>query len=240
MNKIIPILPCQSIKDQVSFYEKLGFKTVPVQMTNRPYQYVVVMYGTLEMHFYGSKKTLPNENPQMCYISVDDVDQVYEEFTTGLKEATGKIPRSGIPRISKLKHLSEDRRFTMTDVGGNTLYVGTPNTELHDPAFYRTLESKEYAQNFEILYDLMYSKEDSHSAFNMLEKFFPADVTLINIGNLDLAKILLVTLDIHLQRNQILNQTINDKLKDLFSFNETDDFDWKKITQQYNDIINDE
>ncbi|WP_157274488.1 hypothetical protein [Paenibacillus fonticola] len=77
----------------------------------------------------------------------------------------------------------------ITDVGGNTFYIGTPHA---DPAFYRTIESEEYAKNFEMLYDLMYSKEDSNSAFNMLGKFFPADVNSINVGDLDLAKILLV------------------------------------------------
>lgn len=109
MNKIIPILPCQSVKDQVAFYEKLGFTSVHVSNPNRPNPYAVVIYGSLEMHFYGSKKTLPNENPQMCYLSVDDVERIYEAFTSGLKEATGRIPRSGIPRISKLKYLKEDR-----------------------------------------------------------------------------------------------------------------------------------
>lgn len=238
MNKCIPLLPCPSIKDQVSFYETLGFKIV--QIYTRPNPYAVVKYGTIEMHFYGSKKILPNENPQMCFLRVGDVDRVYEEFTSGLKETTGKIPRSGIPRISKLKHLAYDRRFMITDVGGNTLFIGTPNSELQDPAFYRTLESKEHAHNFEILYDLMYSKEDSHSAFNMLERFFPADVTAIPAGDLDLAKILLVALDIHLQRNQIADQKMQDKLKELIAVCEIENPDWIRIAQQYNDITNDD
>lgn len=135
-NKIKPILPCPSIKEQVAFYENLGFTTI--QIYNRPNPYAVVRYGTLEMHFYGSKRTLPSENPSMCYLEVDDVNRIYEEFTSGLKKHTGKIPRSGIPRISKLKDLADDRRFMITDVGGNTLFVGTPNTELSDPAFFKS------------------------------------------------------------------------------------------------------
>lgn len=236
MIKIKPILPCQSIKEQVSFYESLGFKTI--QIYTRPNPYAVVSYGTLELHFYGSKKTLPYENPQMCYIEVDDVNRIYEEFTMGLKQNTGRIPRSGLPRISKLKHLADDKRFTITDVGGNTLYIGTPHAELSDPAFYRTIESVEYAQNFEILYDLIYSKEDSNSAFKMLRRFFPTeDVNSINVGDLDLAKILLAELDIHLQRDNVVNQSINDKLKKLFNDYNTENSDWNKILQQYNNII---
>lgn len=238
MNRIMPILPCQSIKEQVAFYENLGFKTI--QIYNSPNPYAVVRYGALEMHFYGSKRTLPNENPIMCYLEVDDVNRIYEEFTSGLKENIGKIPRSGIPRISKLKDLTYDRRFTITDVGGNTLFVGTPNALVSDPPYFRTIESMGYAKNFEIIYDLMYSKEDSNSAFNMLEKFFPANLNSIHVGELDLAKILLVALDIHMQRNKVVNQRINDRLKELFNVCEMQNSDWKKISQKYNDIINDE
>lgn len=235
MFKIKPILPCPSIKEQVSFYESLGFNTI--QIYTRPHPYAVVSYGSLELHFYVTKRILPNENPQMCYIEVDDVNRVYEDFTTGLKRHIGKIPRSGIPRISKMKHLVEDRRFVMTDIGGNTLYIGTPNADLAVPAFYRTIESVEYAKNFEILYDLLYSKEDSNSAFNMLVKFFPADVCSINAGDLDLAKILLVALDIHLQRDKTMNQNINDTLQKLFSIYNTESPEWNKISKQYLEII---
>jgi len=232
MFKIKPILPCQSIKEQVSFYESLGFKTI--QIYTRPHPYAVVSYGSLELHFYVTKRILPNENPQMCYIEVDDVNRVYKDFTTGLKQHIGKIPRSGIPRISKIKQLVEDQRFMMTDIGGNTLYIGSPNPDL----FYRTIESVEYAKKFETLYDLIYSKEDSNSAFNMLEKFFPAeDLNSINVGDLDLAKIFLVALDIHLQRDKVVNQSINDKLQKLFNIYNTESPDWNKISKQYHEII---
>ncbi|MEQ2528383.1 hypothetical protein WMO40_16985 [Bacillaceae bacterium CLA-AA-H227] len=189
MGTIIPILPCQSIREQVAFYESIGFETV--QVYTRPYPYAVVRLKELELHFYGSKKTIPSENPQMCYLKVDDVDKLYEKFTVDLKKNLGKIPRSGIPRISKLKDLADDRRFIITDLGGNTLIVGTPNSQLSDGAtFFRTLESKEYAKNFEILYDLIYSKEDGDVANRMLVKFFPLDLTSMDIGEIDLAKIL--------------------------------------------------
>lgn len=232
MIKIKPILPCQSIKEQVSFYENLGFNTI--QVYTRPHPYAVVSYGSLELHFYVTKRILPNENPQMCYIEVDDVNRVYEAFTTGLKQHIGKIPRSGIPRISKIKQLVEDQRFMMTDMGGNTFYIGSPNPDL----FYRTIESVGYAKNFETLYDLIYSREDSNSAFNMLEKFFHTeDLSSINVGDLDLAKILLVALDIHLKRDKALNQSINDKLQKLLSIYNTESPEWNKISKQYLEII---
>lgn len=233
--RLKPILPCPSIKEQISFYEHLGFETT--YTTYRPRPYAVVNYGLLELHFYGSKKTLPNENPQMCYIEVKDVDHIYEVFTSGLKQNTGKIPRSGIPRISKLKDLADDRRFILTDTGGNTLYVGTPNAKLGIPSFFRTIESMEHAKNFEILYDLIYSKADSHSAFNMLEKFFPTNLESLQVGKLDLAKILLVALDIHIQRHNTVNSSIDDKLQSLINDCDAQDSNWQKISLQYNDIM---
>lgn len=236
MDKIIPILPCQSIREQVSFYEKLGFESVEVY--TRPNPYAVMRYGTLEMHFYGSKKTVPSENPHMCYLRVDDVNRVYETLTTGLKQNIGKIPRSGIPRISKLKDLKDDRRFNITDVGGNTIFVGTPNAELTDDGtFFRTIESREHAKNFEILYDLIYSKEDSTVAHNMLMKFFPVNLDSLSIGELDLAKILLVALEVHLEKNKIIDKEINNKLKKLINACDKKRNDWKKIIQKYNEMM---
>lgn len=107
----------------------------------------------------------------MCYWRVDDVDRIYQAFTSSLKERTGKIPRSGIPRISKLKHLKEDRRFIITDVGGNTLFVGTPNEVFQESAFYRTIECERYAEHFATLYDLLYSKEDPNSAYQSWQRY---------------------------------------------------------------------
>lgn len=235
MNQIIPILPCPSIKEQVAFYESLGFTAV--QITNRPNPYAVVRYGALEVHFYGTKRMLPNQNPTMCYVKVDDVERVYSAFSAGLKEKLGKLPRSGIPRISKLKDLTDDRRFMVTDLGGNTLFIGTPNAGVSAAVFYRTLESPEFAAHFEILYDLIYSKEDPDSANNMLVKFFPTDLASLNVGASDQAKILLAALDLHLHREGTIHQPMHDKLTRLLNDCDAQNADWAKIRQKFHDIL---
>lgn len=235
MDRIIPILPCPSIKEQVAFYEHLGFKQIKTLNSHSPY--AVLSYRNIDMHFYGSKQTLPNENANMCYIVVDDVDSIYEAFTSKYKHANGKIPRSGIPRISKLRDLKEDRRFTITDMGGNTLFVGTPNHQLVESNFYRNIESKEHAKHFQILYDLIYSKEDCDIAYNMLVKFFPEDVSSIEVSEQDLAKILLVALEIYLQRDQIVHPTINAKLLAMFDKDKLSAPDWKKLLHKYEEIV---
>lgn len=238
MNKIIPILPCQSIREQVAFYEELGFRIV--HTSNRPNPYAVVSLGDVEIHFYGSKRTLPHENPNMCYVQVEDVDQIYETFTSRYKQAHGKIPRSGIPRISKLKDLVDDRRFMITDKGGNTLFVGTPRAKLTVPAYFRTIESGKYAEHFTVLFDLLYSKEDCETAHRMLMKFFPEDLTSIEAVPMDQAKIWLVALDIYLQKDQMVHQQINDRLLQLFHDNDGHSplSEWSKLRQKYLDIMN--
>src|SRR5690606_21157161 len=121
--------------------------------------YASIRLGAIELHFWGSRKNVPAANSSMCFIQVEDVDAIYEGFVGKLKAAAGKIPRSGIPRISKVRDLTSDRRFTLTDPGGNTIFVAQP-AETGAQSFFRTLESEEYARKFAIVYDIMYSKED--------------------------------------------------------------------------------
>lgn len=170
-------------------------------------------------------------------MQVEDVDHVYETFTSSYKQAHGKISRSGIPRISKLKDLAQDRRFVLTDVSGNTFYIGTPYLGTGKSVFYRSLESVEYAGHFEKVYDLMYSKEVPAIASNMFVKFFPEDLTSIPVSPIDLAKILLVALDIHFHRNQLISPSIRDQLHKLFNACDLQSPDWQKLHQRYQDIV---
>lgn len=196
MDKVIPILPCVDIRTQVAFYEALGFTCTGLYTA--PNAYVTFEFGSIDLHFWGSKRHVPAENSSMVYVQVNDVDAVYEAFVGGLKQASGKVPRGGIPRISKVRDLKSDRRFTMTDPGGNTIYVGTPVTEAKSPPL-RTLESANYAERFGVLYDLLYSKEDPDVAANLLPRLLEIKDEL---GDADKAKLLLVEAEIHRQRGE--------------------------------------
>lgn len=167
MDKWIPILPCADIKAQIAFYQHLGFEIV--EIFERPNAYASMMFGGIDVHFYGNRRHVASENPNCFILHVEDVDAMNEAFASGLKAATGRIPRSGIPKITKVRDLAADRRFTLTDTGGNTIYVLTPNPKDYVNHL-RVLESKEYADDFAILYDLIYSKEDRSVATNMLRK----------------------------------------------------------------------
>ncbi len=188
MDQVIPILPCADIRQQAAFYESLGFDII--SLYTHPNPYVVVRYGAMELHFYGNKKVMASGNASMCFIRVENIEQVYSLFTGNLKRQTGKIPRSGLPRVSKVRDLAEDRRFTLTDPAGNTFYIGTPTS---GSVFFRTLENATHAKDFAILYDLLYSKEDPRTAQNFLPRLL---AVLPELGDMDRAKVLLIAHDI--------------------------------------------
>lgn len=222
MEKIIPILPCPDIKVQIDFYKGLGFDLV--KQYTAPNAYAVMKYRDIELHFYGTRKMIPNENATMCAIQVDEIDDLCEKFSSGLKDHLGKIPRTGIPRITKVRDLKEDRRFTLTDTGGNTFYICTPNKDEDEPAL-RTLCNKNHAKNFATLYDLVYSKEDLGVALNMLPKLL---VIKDSLDDLDKAKLLLVALEIK-REPELLSE-----LNELIDRNKNSDDLWKKIEHRHN------
>ena len=228
MNKVIPILPCPDIKEQVAFYQQLGFEVINLYTSPNPY--ATVRLGTIELHFYGSKKTLPAQNASMCYISVDNVDSIYDSFVNSLKNNLGKVPRAGVPKITKVRDLTDDRRFTLTDTGGNTFYIGGA-IRASTPNFYRTLQSEDYARKFAILYDVVYSKEDGLMAEKILAK---NDISKAALTDLDRAKLLLLELEV----SRMLDQPANPSaLAVLLERYKNGDDDWKKIGEKYLTIL---
>jgi hypothetical protein len=220
MNKVIPILPCTDIKMQAEFYRQLGFA---VKLYTSPNLYAVMQLETIELHFWGSRKNVPAENSSMCFILVEDVDTVYQAFAGSIKQHTGKIPRSGIPKITKVRDLVNDRRFTLTDPGGNTIYIGTPGAA----GFYRTLQNETYAKKFAVLYDIVYSKEDPELAASTLPKY---DIDKNLLDDLDKAKYLLVMLEIQ--------QPVDDtELKALLEIHKGQNAEWTRIEDKYRSIL---
>ncbi len=111
----IPTLSCNEIEATLTFWEILGFKITYKML--RPYQYGVVERNGYELHFARLKELDITKNEDGCLIMVSDVKKAYKELTQKLKENLGKIPNSGIPRISRMK--PEASRFTLIDVSGN-------------------------------------------------------------------------------------------------------------------------
>lgn len=225
--KVIPIMPCPDIRSQVAFYQKLGFHVLGLYTSPNPY--ASLRWNNIELHFYGSRKVIAAENSTMCFIVVEDVDEVNRTFTAALKKYYGKIPRSGFPKITKVRNLVADRRFTLTDPGGNTLFIGVGSTE--DDHFFRTLADQEHAKLFAVLYDVLYSKEDPLLAENMLPRY---SGIAENIKGLDKAKFLLVLADIQ----KYLGKEIEDEaLCRLIEEHGEETEDWRKIRIKHLEIL---
>jgi predicted enzyme related to lactoylglutathione lyase len=160
--KVIPILPCTNINEQCAFYESIGFTTVAKYTAPNPY--AVVQYDDITLHFWGSKKHIPEHNASCVFIEVDDVDTINELFCDNIKKATGKVPRTGFGRITQTRSLKEDRRFTLCDPAGNTFYIGTPQTDCPD----RTLDNSQHSKMFAVAYDLLHSHENPEKAAKTL------------------------------------------------------------------------
>ncbi|WP_086797865.1 bleomycin resistance protein [Streptomyces caniscabiei] len=133
--KTIPILPCQSLQPLLDFYTALGFEVTFEQRSPNPY--AVVERGGVELQFFGLKTYEPTTSISTCYVVTDDVDGLYAAFRAGLRQAYGRVPTRGLPRIGPLKDMSYGvRQFLMTDPGGNCVRVGQPTSEdqRHRPA----------------------------------------------------------------------------------------------------------
>jgi catechol 2,3-dioxygenase-like lactoylglutathione lyase family enzyme len=124
-DRMIPLLPCRSIDDQLAFYDALGFEVTYRQTA--PNVYAAVQRGAIELHFFVMKGYEPADSYSTCYVMVSDVDRLYADFRAGLKAWLGRVPTRGVPRLGALGDMSYGvRQFLMTDPGGNIIRVGQP------------------------------------------------------------------------------------------------------------------
>jgi catechol 2,3-dioxygenase-like lactoylglutathione lyase family enzyme len=120
--RIYPCLPCDNLDEALSFYEALGFKRTYRQI--RPNPYAVVALGDIQVHLFGIEGFNPEDSYGSAIITVPDADGLYQAFAAGLRDAFGKLPVTGIPRILRpRKKFGTVRGFTVVDPGGNWLRV---------------------------------------------------------------------------------------------------------------------
>lgn len=113
----VPVLPCNAIGETLAFWENIGFAVTYRQ--DRPYQYGVVERNGHQLHFVRVKGAEAGYTG--CLIMVQDVVKVHTEFCAALKARLGRVPVTGIPRISRMR--PGQSRFTVTDVSENSVIV---------------------------------------------------------------------------------------------------------------------
>jgi catechol 2,3-dioxygenase-like lactoylglutathione lyase family enzyme len=128
------ILPCRELDESISFYETLGFKRTYRQV--RPYPCAVVALEDIHIHLAGINGFNPADSYGSVIITVPDTDSLYRTFAAQLREAFGKLPVAGIPRILRpRKKFGTVHGFSVVDPGGNWLrFYKLGDTEQEDSA----------------------------------------------------------------------------------------------------------
>jgi catechol 2,3-dioxygenase-like lactoylglutathione lyase family enzyme len=128
------ILPCRDIDESISFYETLGFKRTYRQV--RPNPSGVVALEDIHIHLAGIDGFKPEDSYGSVIITVPDPDSLYRDFASKLREAYGKLPVAGIPRILRpRKKYGTVSGFSIVDPGGNWLRISkSGDTEQEDSA----------------------------------------------------------------------------------------------------------
>lgn len=196
----IPSLPCAEIEETLSFWEMLGF-TVTYKMT-RPYQYGVIERGGYELHFGRVKGMDTTSNLYNgCLVMISDAGEVYKEFTQKFKENLGRVPHSGIPRISRMK--PEATRFTLTDVSGNCI-IFISDKEEDDEIWEKADDNNQHPLQQSIARAIRFRdyKEDEKAAAKTLDA---ALRKFKNEAQIDIAEALIIRID--------LADTMNDPMR---------------------------
>lgn len=199
INHTVPIFPCNSLEEVMTFYESIGFKVTFLQTS--PYGYLALKHEIGEISFYRVKKyDYKNQTyPVRVYIFVDDVEHVYHEFTTNFKKAYGKLYRTGLPRISQLNTTKEDRRFSIADPAGSSITIAQPmnNNKTEE------LQRQQYGTDkneriYYLAYALAYSKLEYQTAYKTLMRLLKNEAEL---PRKLLAKALIMKVDLEVLNN---------------------------------------
>jgi hypothetical protein len=131
MTMMIPVLPSALITETLAFYRTLGFEVTHQQSS--PNVYAATHRGDVHLHFMGLKGIKPDQSYSTCLVIVPEVDELHASFARALRQAYGKVPVAGFPRISRMK--KGQSRFTVVDVDGNSvIYIRENASDDYDEA----------------------------------------------------------------------------------------------------------
>ncbi|MBG0830646.1 glyoxalase [Planomonospora sp. ID67723] len=115
----VPLMPCASVEETLAFYEALGFEATYKQ--SKPYVYLALRWSGFHLHFGPAPKGLDpaREKSGGCLVMVDAVAPYHAAFVAALRRVHGKVPGSGLPRITRYRPGAS--RFTLIDPSGNSI-----------------------------------------------------------------------------------------------------------------------
>ena len=122
----VPLLPCSSIDDIVTFYEVLGFETTHKQ--RKPNPYAAMRREDLHLHFFEMTGFDPEQSYGSCLVLTADIAALHRAFAEGMRAAYGKVLVSGLPRMTRprpraRKNYDGMGGFSVVDPGGNWIRI---------------------------------------------------------------------------------------------------------------------
>ncbi len=120
----VPLLPCASIDDIVTFYGILGFSTTYLQ--RKPYPCAGLQREDLHLQFFEIAGFDPEQSYGSCLVITSDIAELHRAFATGMRAAYGKVLVSGMPRMTRpraRKNADGLGGFSVIDPGGNWIRV---------------------------------------------------------------------------------------------------------------------
>jgi hypothetical protein len=122
--RMVPLLPCASIDEIADFAAALGFTVTYRQM--RPNPYLALRREGIEVHYFGMDGFRPEDSYSTCVVVAPDPGLLFDAFADGLRQRYGRLPLTGIPRITRpRRRKNADGRtgFSLVDPGGNWIRV---------------------------------------------------------------------------------------------------------------------
>ncbi|QLE73157.1 glyoxalase [Streptomyces rectiverticillatus] len=115
----VPLMPCASVEETLTFYEALGFEVTYKQ--SKPYVSLMLRWSGFQLCFGPAPKGLDptREESGCCLIMVDAVAPYHAAFVAAMRRVYGKVLGSGLPRITRYRPGAS--RFTLIDPSGNSI-----------------------------------------------------------------------------------------------------------------------
>lgn len=204
---VVPLLPCGSIDDMLTFYSALGFRRTYRQ--TKPNPYLAMRLDDIELHFFGMPNFAPAESYGSCILQVPDTAALHHAFSDGLRAAYGRVPISGIPRMTRprpRRNADGLSGFTVIDPGGNWIRIFPVKGSAASPAetgkLARTLENAvvladshgDVAQAAKILDGALARVTDASAAERVAALSYRAELA-VTLGNPTRAAAVLAELD---------------------------------------------
>jgi catechol 2,3-dioxygenase-like lactoylglutathione lyase family enzyme len=128
------MLPCRDLDEMAAFWTALGL-TVSYRQV-RPNPYLALRRNAIDLHYYGMDGVDPEQSHSTCAIVVDDTAPLYDLFVAGLRDRFGRVPITGIPRITRPRQRANNAGlsgFSLVDPAGNWIRVSRRPNDQQQP-----------------------------------------------------------------------------------------------------------